>query len=142
VGPGVALVARWTARRALIAALLLAAIGLAVASLADQPVSLPVGVVVLAVAAAVAAVLSAAVGAVVGGLAAVVVAVRLVVTGPVDQLLFREGNVLAAGRWLQAFGLVAAVVSALVLLLRRPGADVSREPPGSGAPTSAMITTF
>ena len=61
-------------------------------------------------------------GLVVAGL----VAWRLVAGGPVDELLFGEGAALTGARWLQALGLLAALVSALVLVVRRATLGVNR----------------
>jgi hypothetical protein len=45
---------------------------------------------------------------------------------PVGELLFDEGALLAGARWLQALGLLAALVWALVLIVRRPTLGVDR----------------
>jgi hypothetical protein len=115
------------ARRALAAGLLLGAVGLACAWLASAPrPSFPPGVLFLLGAAAIAALSGARVGGLAGLVVAGLVGWRLVAGDPVGELLFEEGAALAGTRWLQALGLLAALVSALVLVVRRPTLGVNR----------------
>jgi hypothetical protein len=120
--------ARNPAHRALVAGLLLGAVGLAGAWLASAPrPSFPPGVLFLLAAAAIAAWSDARAGGLAGLVAAGLVAWRLVAGDPVGELLFAEGAVLAGARWLQALGLLAALASALVLVVRRPTPGEDRE---------------
>jgi hypothetical protein len=113
--------ARNRAHRTLVAGLLLGAVGLACAWLASEPrPSFPLGVLLLSGAAAIAALSDARAGGLAGLVVAGAVVWRLVAGDPVDELLFHEGVALAGARWLQALGLLAALVSALVLVVRRP----------------------
>ena len=116
--------ARWT----LVVGLLLGAVGLGCAWSASEPrPSFPPGVLILLGAAAIAALSDARPGGLAGGVLAVLVAWRLVAGDPLDELLFDEGAALAGARWLQALGLLAALVSALVLVVRRPAFGVRRQ---------------
>jgi hypothetical protein len=115
------------AHRTLALGLLLGAVGLACAWLASEPrPSFPPGVVILLGAAAIAELSDARVAGLVGLVAAGLVAWRLVAGDPAGELLFGEGAALAGARWLQALGLLAALVSALVLGVRRPTPGAKR----------------
>jgi hypothetical protein len=109
------------ARRALVAGLVLGAVGLTCAWLAsEQPRSFPPGVPMLLAAAAIAALPTARAAGLAGLVAAGLVGGRLLAGDQGDELLFGQGAALAGARWLQALGLLVAAVSALTLILRRP----------------------
>jgi hypothetical protein len=115
------------ARRTLVAGLLLGAVGLAWAWLASQPrPQFPLGVLLLVGAAAFAALSDGRAGGLAGLAVAGLVGWRLVAGDRVGELLSGEGAALAGARWLQALGLLAALVSALVLVVRRPAPGVDR----------------
>jgi hypothetical protein len=115
------------ARRTLVAGLLLGAVGLACVWLASEPrPSFPPGVIILSGAAAIAALSDARAGGLAGLIVAGLVAWRLVAADPAGELLFDEGAALAGARWLQTLGLLAALVSALLLVVRRPTPGVNR----------------
>jgi len=116
------------AQRTLVTGLLVGAVGLAWAWLATEPrPRFPPGVLILLGAAAIVALSDARAGGLAGLIGAGLVALRLVVGDPADELLFDEGAALAGARWLQALGLLAALGSALVLVVRRPTLGASRQ---------------
>jgi hypothetical protein len=124
--------ARTPAHRALVAGLLLGAVGLAGAGVASAPrPSFPPGVLLLLGAASVAGWSDARAAGLAGLVVAGLVGWRLVAGDPVGELLFDQGAVRAGARWLQALGLLAALVSALVLVVRRPTLGVDRRRRGS-----------
>lgn len=115
------------ARRTLVAGLLLGAVGLACAWLASEPrPQFPLGVIILLGAAPIAALSDARSGGLAGLVVAGLVAWRLVEGDRVGELLFDEGAALAGARWLQALGLLTALASALVLVVRRPAPGANR----------------
>jgi hypothetical protein len=120
---GVADLLNGSAKRTLVAGLLVGAVGLGAAWLAGPTrSSAPVGIAILLGAAAVAIFAGRRVGGLVGLVAGGFVTARLVASERVEDLRFAGGAALGVARWLQALGLLVAVVSAVVLLLRRaPG---------------------
>jgi hypothetical protein len=109
----------------------LGAVGLGVAWLASQPrPSAPVGIAILLAGSAVAVFAGRRVAGLVGLVATGLVAGRLVTGTRIDELRFADGLALGAARWVQAFGLLVAAVSAVLLLIRRSPAGVA---PAGGA---------
>ena len=116
------------AQRMLVAGLLVGAVGLAWAWLASEPrPSFPPGFLLLLGAAAAVALSGARAGGLAGLIVAGLVAWRLAAGDPVDELVFDEGAALGGARWLQALGLLTALVSALVLVVGRPTLGASRQ---------------